>query len=77
MAIRKQVIQIEFLYDDEECSPDGWSIETLGREMVYGSIFGMSHVVSDDVQSIEEVRQFELSNGGDGTFMVSHEDNTI
>lgn len=75
MKIRKRVIQVTFLYDDEVHAPDEWPLRVIGNEIDDGDCIGTIETVSDDPLTNDQVRQAEIEMGGDGGFMlVGHED---
>lgn len=74
MTIRKMTIQVTFLYDPEMHSPYEWPLHVIGHEIDEGGCIGKIETVNDEPLTAEQVRQEEISMGGDGTFMVGEDD---
>jgi len=73
MAIRKMVLQVSFLYDDETHAPREWSLAAVADQIEGdGECIGLVETLSDsDPLSDDEVRAWEIDWGGDGTFMLA------
>jgi hypothetical protein len=70
MAIRKQTLRVEFLYDDSVSTPAEWSLSMIANEIDHGELFGYTETLDDQPMTTEQTRQFELDHGGDGNFMI-------
>ena len=71
MALRKAVIQIEYLYDDEEGIPQ--NIEAMGREARDGSASAVFEVLSNDVVSKKTMAELLCKQGSDPEFLLGEE----
>jgi hypothetical protein len=72
VAIRKLVLQVSLLFDDEAHCAREWSLSTVARQIDEGDCIGtVEEVFVSEPLSKDEIVDTEIAWGGDGTFMLA------
>lgn len=80
MAIRKAVIQVVVLFNDEDVKPslfEGGSLAEIGYEIEGGSCLGLTTVKSIDPVPQNKLHDEQLALGNDGSFFQADEDEAL
>lgn len=67
---RKRIIQLEFLYREDEIEADGLSPNDMIREAVDGCVSMVSKEISTEILSEQQMRDALVEQGSDPEFLI-------